>query len=151
MCPKKPYAILTKTVLYVLVPGIGGDQIPQPAFGVLKFIFAPVEERGVVAGLVILGINGEARGNRLTRFVEAMILLSDGAAAPHAGAERGASLVLHRYGDAIAFDRIFIANPDLPRRLRQGFPLTPYNRATFYGGEAAGYTDYPVHDGMATA
>jgi N-ethylmaleimide reductase len=48
--------------------------------------------------------------------------------------------------DAIAFGRIFISNPDLPRRLEYGFPITPYNRATFYGGEEAGYTDYPVHD-----
>jgi N-ethylmaleimide reductase len=48
--------------------------------------------------------------------------------------------------DAIAFGRIFISNPDLPRRLSHGFPLTPYNRATFYGGEEVGYTDYPVHD-----
>jgi N-ethylmaleimide reductase len=48
------------------------------------------------------------------------------------------------HADAIAFGRIFISNPDLPRRLQHGFPLTPYNRATFYGGEAAGYTDYPV-------
>jgi N-ethylmaleimide reductase len=48
--------------------------------------------------------------------------------------------------DAIAFGRIFISNPDLPRRLARGFPITPYNRATFYGGEEAGYTDYPVHD-----
>jgi N-ethylmaleimide reductase len=53
------------------------------------------------------------------------------------------------HADAIAFGRIFISNPDLPRRLRQGFPLTPYNRATFYGGEQAGYTDYPVHDELA--
>jgi N-ethylmaleimide reductase len=48
--------------------------------------------------------------------------------------------------DAIAFGRIFISNPDLPRRIQHGFPITPYNRATFYGGEEAGYTDYPVHD-----
>src|SRR3984885_10351489 len=48
--------------------------------------------------------------------------------------------------EAIAFGRIFISNPDLPRRLSRGFPLTPYNRATFYGGEEIGYTDYPVHD-----
>ncbi len=47
------------------------------------------------------------------------------------------------HADAIAFGRIFISNPDLPRRLREGFPLTPYNRATFYGGDVAGYTDYP--------
>src|ERR1700676_326049 len=53
--------------------------------------------------------------------------------------------------EAIAFGRIFISNPDLPRRLRQGFPLTPYNRATFYGGKAAGYTDYPVHGELEKA
>ena len=50
------------------------------------------------------------------------------------------------HADAVAFGRIFISNPDLPRRLEHGYPLTPYNRATFYGGEEAGYTDYPVHD-----
>jgi N-ethylmaleimide reductase len=55
------------------------------------------------------------------------------------------------HADAIAFGRIFISNPDLPRRLREGFPLTPYNRATFYGGEERGYTDYPVHDEMERA
>jgi len=36
-------------------------------------------------------------------------------------------------------------------RLQRGFPLTPYNRKTFYGGEEAGYTDYPVHDELAQA
>lgn len=45
--------------------------------------------------------------------------------------------------DAIAFGRHFISNPDLPLRLKQKLPLTPYNRATFYGGAQAGYTDYP--------
>ena len=55
------------------------------------------------------------------------------------------------YADAIAFGRIFISNPDLPRRLQQGFPITPYNRATFYGGEAAGYTDYPAHGELEKA
>ncbi len=45
--------------------------------------------------------------------------------------------------DAVAFGRIFIANPDLPERLKQNAPLNPYNRATFYGGGEAGYTDYP--------
>jgi N-ethylmaleimide reductase len=65
--------------------------------------------------------------------------------------ETAEAAIAQGHADAIAFGRIFISNPDLPRRLRHGFPLTPYNRATFYGGEAAGYTDYPVHDGMATA
>ena len=46
--------------------------------------------------------------------------------------------------DAVAFGRIFIANPDLPERLRQNAPLNAYDRATFYGGDAKGYTDYPT-------
>ncbi|MDP3981273.1 MAG: alkene reductase [Chlamydiota bacterium] len=46
--------------------------------------------------------------------------------------------------DAVAFGRIFIANPDLPVRLKQNASLNPYNRATFYGGTEAGYTDYPL-------
>ncbi len=45
--------------------------------------------------------------------------------------------------DAVAFGRLFIANPDLPARLKANIPLNPYNRATFYGGGAEGYTDYP--------
>ena len=65
--------------------------------------------------------------------------------------ETAEAAIAQGHADAIAFGRIFISNPDLPRRLQHGFPITPYNRATFYGGEAAGYTDYPVHDGMATA
>jgi N-ethylmaleimide reductase len=55
------------------------------------------------------------------------------------------------HADAIAFGRIFISNPDLPRRLQHGYPLTPYNRATFYGGEEKGYTDYPAHDELEQA
>ncbi|MHC2332932.1 oxidoreductase [Bradyrhizobium sp. USDA 4454] len=45
--------------------------------------------------------------------------------------------------DAVGFGRLFISNPDLPERIRKGEPLNAYNRATFYGGEAEGYTDYP--------
>jgi len=55
------------------------------------------------------------------------------------------------HADAIAFGRIFISNPDLPRRLREGLPLTPYNRKTFYGGEEAGYTDYPEYGELEKA
>lgn len=46
--------------------------------------------------------------------------------------------------DAVAFGRHFISNPDLPRRLEIGAPLNRYDRSTFYGGGATGYTDYPA-------
>jgi N-ethylmaleimide reductase len=65
--------------------------------------------------------------------------------------EAAEAAIASGHADAIAFGRIFISNPDLPRRLREGYPLTPYNRATFYGGEEAGYTDYPVYGELERA
>lgn len=52
------------------------------------------------------------------------------------------AMIASGHADAIAFGRYFISNPDLPERIRKGAALTPYNRATFYGGDAKGYTDY---------
>ena len=46
--------------------------------------------------------------------------------------------------DLIAFGKPFIANPDLVERLKSGAPLNTPDKATFYGGGAKGYTDYPV-------
>ena len=48
--------------------------------------------------------------------------------------------------DLVAFGKPFIANPDLGRRLREDAPLNAPDPATFYGGGAAGYTDYPAMD-----
>jgi N-ethylmaleimide reductase len=39
--------------------------------------------------------------------------------------------------------RHFIANPDLPKRLRLGASLNLHDRQTFYAGGKKGYTDYP--------
>jgi len=46
--------------------------------------------------------------------------------------------------DLAVFGRLFVSNPDLPRRFEIGAPLNPYDRSTFYGGNAKGYTDYPL-------
>ena len=46
--------------------------------------------------------------------------------------------------DLVAFGKPFIANPDLPRRLREGAPWNTPDRTTFYGGREKGYTDYPA-------
>ncbi|CAN7676092.1 N-ethylmaleimide reductase [compost metagenome] len=45
--------------------------------------------------------------------------------------------------DIIAFGRPFIANPDLPARFRNGLPLNTPDTASFFGGGAGGYIDYP--------
>jgi N-ethylmaleimide reductase len=48
--------------------------------------------------------------------------------------------------DLIAFGKPYIANPDLVERLKRAAPLNTPDAATFYGGDAKGYTDYPVLD-----
>lgn len=56
--------------------------------------------------------------------------------------EAEAALVEGR-GDAVAFGRSFLANPDLPERFRTGAELNEPDSDTFYGGGEQGYTDYP--------
>ncbi|OQW82666.1 MAG: alkene reductase [Proteobacteria bacterium ST_bin16] len=46
--------------------------------------------------------------------------------------------------DAVAFGTSFLANPDLPARIKTGAALNPPNPATFYTWDAQGYTDYPA-------
>jgi 2,4-dienoyl-CoA reductase-like NADH-dependent reductase (Old Yellow Enzyme family) len=46
--------------------------------------------------------------------------------------------------DAVAFGKLFIANPDLVRRFAEHASLNAWNTATFYAGGASGYTDYPA-------
>ena len=46
--------------------------------------------------------------------------------------------------DLVAFGRWFISNPDLVERLKRGAKLSDFDRATFYGGDEKGYTDYPT-------
>lgn len=61
------------------------------------------------------------------------------------GAEAEAEAALARgEADAVSFGAPFIANPDLVARLERGAPLAAPDRATFYGGDARGYTDYPA-------
>lgn len=46
--------------------------------------------------------------------------------------------------DAVAWGKLFISNPDLPRRLQTDAPLNEFDMATFFGGDTRGYTDYPA-------
>jgi NADPH2 dehydrogenase/N-ethylmaleimide reductase len=57
--------------------------------------------------------------------------------------ERAAAIVTSGEAEAIAFGRLFLANPDLPSRIRQGGPYNPGRPVGVYGGTDAGYLDYP--------
>ncbi|MEU6403679.1 alkene reductase [Streptomyces sp. NPDC046985] len=57
---------------------------------------------------------------------------------------RALALIEDGTADLIAFGALFLANPDLPERLRTEGPYNAPDPATFFGGDARGYTDYPT-------
>jgi 2,4-dienoyl-CoA reductase-like NADH-dependent reductase (Old Yellow Enzyme family) len=59
-------------------------------------------------------------------------------------AETAEQAIIDGSADAVAFAKLFICNPDLPRRIRSGAPLNALDTQTMYGSGAHGYTDYPA-------
>lgn len=53
------------------------------------------------------------------------------------------ALIKDGTADLVSFGSMFLANPDLPHRLKQGGPFNTPDPTTFYGGDDKGYTDYP--------
>ena len=56
--------------------------------------------------------------------------------------EQGEQALADGWADAIAYGRLFIPNPDLAERIRQGGPYREPDRETFYGGGPEGYTEF---------
>nr|QOC60026.1 12-oxo-phytodienoic acid reductase [Salvia miltiorrhiza] len=64
--------------------------------------------------------------------------------------EDGNKAVAEDRADLVAFGRLFLANPDLPKRFEVNAPLNKYDRNTFYIPDPVlGYTDYPFLDETA--
>ncbi|KAF0813769.1 N-ethylmaleimide reductase [Andreprevotia sp. IGB-42] len=59
--------------------------------------------------------------------------------------QRAEQMLEAGWADLVAFGRPFVANPDLPARIRQHWPLAAPDPATLFGGDAAGYTTYPAY------
>lgn len=95
----------------------------------------------------LAGNAGETKVNSLTPFrtqlAEAGIRFL---AAGGFNRDNVASKIETGAADAVVMGRLFIANPDLVARLRNGWPLNDYDRSTFYGATPPekGYIDYPV-------
>jgi N-ethylmaleimide reductase len=126
------------------------DPDPQPLF---EHVVRGLASRGLAYIHVIEGATGGARDHQ--QGENPFDWASFKAAYRDAGGE-GAWMVNNSYdktlaeeavasgrADMIAFGRLFIANPDLVERFRDGLPLNTPDRATFYGGGAKGYVDYP--------
>ena len=96
----------------------------------------------------VLMIEGQApvAAERLRKIFKGKIIAAGGfePATAEAVIEKGDA-------DLVAFGRHFVANPDLPKRIKLGLPLNGYDRNTFYTFDPHGYTDYPFYSEQGAA
>lgn len=125
-----------------------GDAEPEALFGYVAarlnefdLAYLHIVEPGI-AGVTTLTDTDPRRADmveRLRKTYKGTLIVCGG----HDAASAEATLAANR-ADLVGFGRSFIANPDLPERLRQHAPLNPPNPETFYGGGIKGYLDYPT-------
>ncbi|MEU6487026.1 alkene reductase [Streptomyces sp. NPDC046887] len=127
-----------------LSPGGAYNDIEEPEPGAQYTALAEALEPLGLAYLHLM----EAQGRReLTvelrkRFSGALVLNPFTGERP-TGVEELA-LIEDGTADLLAFGALFLANPDLPARLKAGGPFNTPDPAAFFGGDRRGYTDYPA-------
>jgi N-ethylmaleimide reductase len=148
-------------VVAATAEAIGGDRVGirlspfSPANGVVvdetaPETFARAIERIAHYGLAYLhmveGVTGGPRTLPEGASIEALRALFPGAYIANNGYTREMAIEAVESGraDAVAFGKLALANPDLVERLRRNAPLNDPDKATFYGGDEQGYTDYPT-------
>ncbi|MEA2951660.1 MAG: N-ethylmaleimide reductase [Alphaproteobacteria bacterium] len=125
-----------------------GDDDPEATFGYIaeklsdyKFAYLHIVNPGLAA--MEKGQEPDARALRMVDLIRSKyrgtLMVAGGFDHDSAEAwlEKGRT-------DLIAFGRKFLANPDLPERLKSRAPLNADDPPTYYGGGAKGYTDYPT-------
>lgn len=108
--------------------------------------FTHVAERLAGRGLAYLHVVEPVTGPGESRLTPVLRARFGGTVIANGGydAERAEAAIGGGEADAVSFGALFIANPDLPQRLRLGAPLAEPDAATFYVGGERGYVDYPA-------
>lgn len=161
--PKENRARFLFDIVVEVTAAIGADRVgvrlsPFGQYGGIRdsnplelftFVIQELDKRGIAYLHLIeakgseMGLTDElhedaANNAALLREMFNGPLLSAAAYTP----ESAALVIEKNHADAVAFGRLFIANPDLVRRIKENQPLNAYDRSTFYGGAEHGYTDY---------
>ncbi|WP_317201651.1 alkene reductase [Janthinobacterium sp.] len=113
-----------------------GDSDPLATFG---YVARELGKRGIAFICAREAVGADRLGPQLKKEFGGVYIANE--KMDKATAER---VLASGEADAIAFGQLFIANPDLPRRLQTDAPLNAPNPATFYHPTAEGYTDYPA-------
>jgi N-ethylmaleimide reductase len=122
------------------VEGDMHDSDPQSLFGTL---LGSLSSRGLAYVHVVEGTGEVGRDGSGFDFTGMRTLFSGSLIRNNGYSPDLAAAAVGAGGcDAVSFGRPFIANPDLVRRFREGAELNSTDKATVYGGDARGYTDY---------
>jgi 2,4-dienoyl-CoA reductase-like NADH-dependent reductase (Old Yellow Enzyme family) len=113
-----------------------GDSNPAATFG---YVAEQLGERGIAFIAVRESLGPDRIGPELKRKFGGIYIANEGFSF-----ETGNEVIASGEADAVAFGKLFIANPDLPRRFATQAPLNPPDPGTFYGTGPQGYTDYPA-------
>ncbi len=124
--------------------GSMGDSNPAATFG---YVAEQLGKRGIAFIAARESVGPGRLGPEMKRKFGGIYVANGGFSF-----ETGNQAIAAGEADAVAFGKLFIANPDLPRRFALRVPLNTPDPSTFYGSGARGYTDYPaLDDNVATA
>jgi len=113
-----------------------GDSDPAATF---SYVAAELGRRKIAFLCAREAVGADSLGPRLKKAFGGPYIANEGFTA-----ESTQAALNEGWADAVAFGKAFIANPDLPERLRLNAPLNEPDPSTFYGPDAHGYTDYPT-------
>jgi len=112
------------------------DSNPAATFG---YLATELGKRKIAFLCARESLEGTRFGPALKRAFGGVYMVNDGFTA-----ETAQQVLAAGEADAVAWGKLFIANPDLPLRLQLSAPLNTPDTTTFYGGTEHGYTDYPT-------
>jgi 2,4-dienoyl-CoA reductase-like NADH-dependent reductase (Old Yellow Enzyme family) len=115
-----------------------GDSNPKATF---EYVAAEVGERGIAFLCARESLDEPRLAPSLKRAFGGALIANESFTR-----ETGEEVLSRGEADAVAFGKLFIANPDLPQRYALGAPLNEPDPTTFYAQGPHGYIDYPALD-----
>jgi 2,4-dienoyl-CoA reductase-like NADH-dependent reductase (Old Yellow Enzyme family) len=113
-----------------------GDSTPLETFG---YVARELGKRGIAFICSREAIGDDRLGPELKKAFGGVYIANE-----KMTKEAAEQLLAKGEADAVAWGQWFIANPDLPERLKRNAPLNPARPDKFYAPGAEGYTDYPT-------
>ncbi|MGO4474765.1 alkene reductase [Massilia sp. 2TAF26] len=113
-----------------------GDSAPLETFG---YVARELGKRGIAFICAREAVGPDSLGPQLKEIFGGVYIANE-----KMSKESAEELLSSGKADAVAWGQWFIANPDLPARLKTGAPLNPARPDKFYAPGAEGYTDYPA-------